>query len=124
MRRIESEAPPRSLIAATTPKDSYIVLNDATVVESASALIVIALERFKLRTGVYPEALDELATHELPNVEAIRAATFPFIYRRTETAYSLYSPGPDNIDHGGVANPEDPYPWPGPDAIGFDLVYR
>ncbi len=124
MRRIETEAPRRSYIAATTPKDAYISLNDATVVESASARIVIALERFKLRTGGYPDSLDELAEVELPNVKAILASTFNFIYRRTETAYSLYSPGPDNIDHGGAANPEDPYPWPGPKAIGFDLVYR
>jgi hypothetical protein len=67
------------------------------------ALMVLALERFRNKTGSYPEELEALVPDFLEEV-----LEDPFIgseleYRRTEKGFVIYSVGRDREDNDGLA---------------------
>ena len=52
----------------------------------------------------------------LPFVPVDPLGGAPFVYRRTDTGYRLYSVGPDGIDQGGPVDDSDRWPDASEDA--------
>ena len=76
---------------------------------------MIALRRYKNKTGQWPEKLDEvksLASAEIL-VDPINGGSF--VYKLTEENFTLYSKGKNNIDEDGIRrvtyDPND-FKWP------------
>lgn len=67
------------------------------------ARMAIALERFKLAHGHYPDALGELAPGVISTLPHDIVGGQPLKYRRTSDNYVLYSIGWNEKDDGGVA---------------------
>ena len=63
--------------------------------------ILIALRRFRNKTGKWPENLDELKPLAPPEIFIDPQNNGPFIYKLTDDGFILYSTGPNNIDEGG-----------------------
>ncbi len=66
------------------------------------ARVAIALERYKLAHGAYPETLDALAPQFLPKLPHDVIGGQPLKYRRTTDSFVLYSIGWNEKDDGGV----------------------
>jgi hypothetical protein len=67
-------------------------------------IIACALEEYRTMHGTYPGSLQELESADHPSLPRdLITGSLP-IYRVTETAYELYSPGSDEKDDGGTAN--------------------
>lgn len=64
--------------------------------------MAIALERYKLAHGVYPESLDVLAPHFLPKLPNDVIGGQPLHYRKTDAGFVLYSVGWNEKDDGGT----------------------
>ena len=65
------------------------------------AMLGIAIEQFRQQLGVYPERLDDVAS-SLPGGAPVDLYTGnAYIYRLTDTGFSLYSVGPNLIDDQG-----------------------
>jgi hypothetical protein len=78
-------------------------------IESARALTVtaIALERFHLNHGEYPQNLSALVPEFLTSVPRDPVDGQPLRYRRDDDgAFLLYSVGEDGVDNGGDPHPE------------------
>ena len=76
--------------------------------------ILIALRRYKEKTGMWPETLEQIEP-KLPEQMLIAPQNNnPFIYKRDGDDFVFYSKGPNGIDEGGVASkPADDWPiWP------------
>jgi hypothetical protein len=74
--------------------------------------ILIALRRFKDRTGLWPESLDPIA-FSLPSDALIDPSSDgPYVYKLTEHGFSLYSAGPNRIDEKGQNRSSGPDDWP------------
>jgi hypothetical protein len=66
------------------------------------ARTAISLERFRLSTGGYPAALDDLKSQHLPAPPHDVINGLPLHYSRTNgSSFILYSIGWNNIDDGG-----------------------
>ena len=63
--------------------------------------IIIALRRYKNKTGHWPESLDEIKTLTDPNVFIDPINGGNFVYKLTEENFTLYRKGTNNIDEGG-----------------------
>ncbi len=63
--------------------------------------ILIALRRFKNKTGKWPKSLDELKSSATADIFIDPQNNGPFIYKLTDDGFILYSTGPNNIDEGG-----------------------
>jgi len=71
------------------------------------ARIAVALERFRLGRGAFPETLDELAPAFLSEVPGDLHAAAPMRYaRRERNTFLLYAIGRDRTDHGGAIEPK------------------
>ncbi len=73
--------------------------------------ITVALRRHKLRSGDWPESLDDVS----PMIDA-EALIDPqngdaFVYRLTEGGFTLYSKGPNGVDDGGPGVSDDRVVW-------------
>jgi len=91
-------------------KFSRSVLGQGLRAENLSHMVrtVIALKRYRLRNGDYPDHLDQLLPDYLPSVPIDWYDGLPLKYRRTEgDGFLLYSVGPNGIDEGGDATPVD-----------------
>ena len=69
--------------------------------EQRGTQLIIALRRYKNKTGQWPEKLDDIkpvATVEI-FVDPINGGSL--VYKLTEENFSLYSKGKNNIDEGG-----------------------
>jgi len=83
----------------------------------------VAIERWKLRRGVYPRSLNELVPALLPAVPVDLMNNQPFRYKLTPDDIALlYSVGDDGRDDGGEAQPSDATAtyrriWDGKDAV-------
>lgn len=65
---------------------------------------IVALERYRLKNGSYPETLDALVPDFLKSVPRdIYVPEKPLLYGRDNDNYHLYSVGENRIDNGGVA---------------------
>ena len=82
--------------------------------------IVIALQEFKKRDGVYPETLSGLMPDFLETVPSDPFSDKPMIYRRQDDTFVLYSIGRNEVDDDGV---RDQKVWPHrpekPDDLAF-----
>lgn len=68
--------------------------------------VMIALERYRLKTGTYPETLDALVPDYLKSVpQDSFAEGKPLNYGRSEDNYRLYSVGENGVDNIGSAPP-------------------
>jgi hypothetical protein len=71
-------------------------------VERRMAVTAIALERFKLRDGRYPDALEKLKPDFLSAIPMDSMSGKPLAYRlKDDGGLLLYSVGEDGIDNGG-----------------------
>ena len=95
------------------------------------ARVAIALERYWLGHGTYPDALEQLSEH-LPQIPHDLITGQPLHYRKSaKTGYVLYSVGWNGEDDGGVTiwkRPKDPHPnwtegdWAWPRRRGERIV--
>jgi hypothetical protein len=67
-------------------------------------LCALALRCYRLEHGELPAALADLAPEYLPEVPVDPFSDGPFVYRRQDGQYVLYSVGPDGHDDGGKAS--------------------
>jgi hypothetical protein len=76
--------------------------------------ILIALRRYKNQNGQWPKSLEQIKPIVDPNVLIDPHNNGSFIYNLTETGFTLYSRGPNNIDEGGnrTAPADDWMIWP------------
>jgi hypothetical protein len=84
------------------------------------AAAALAVERYRLRHGRWPENLDALVPDLLRAVPADPFDGRPLRYRRTAAEVAVYSVGPDGKDDGGRIAPQDVGKKDGPD-LGFRL---
>jgi hypothetical protein len=86
------------------------------------ARVAIALERYRLARGEYPESLDALAPQFIAKVPHDVIGGQPLHYRRTDDGqFVLYSVGWNERDDGGVIGPEK---WHNVDINQGDWVWR
>ena len=95
------------------------------------ARTAIALERYRLAHGEYPESLDVLAPQFIAKLPHDVIGVGPLHYRRTSDGqFVLYSVGWNETDDGGVvvlqkaSQPRDEGPQPGVDLSQGDWVWR
>ncbi len=81
---------------------------DAALARDRSIRLWIALERWRLRHGSYPEHLGELVPEMLPALPVDPYSGAPFCYRRVDPSgdpigrpFHLWATGPDGVDDGG-----------------------
>jgi hypothetical protein len=91
--------------------------NDAAL---RCAIAALAVERYRLRHGRWPESLDALVPDLLRAVPMDPFDGKPLRYRRNAEEVAVYSVGPDGKDDGGVIAPRDLGRKEGPD-LGFRL---
>ncbi|MHC4113050.1 MAG: hypothetical protein ACYSUY_18395 [Planctomycetota bacterium] len=75
-----------------------------SIAEQRGAGVIIALRRYKNKTGQWPESLDDIkpvAPAEI-FVDPINGGSF--VYKLTEEDFTLYSTGKNNIDEAGKRN--------------------
>ncbi len=92
--------------------------------DRAATEAIIALERFRARTGAYPESLAVLVPAELAAEPIDAWAGVSLRYRRDGSSYRLYATGLDAQDDGGKTDPDDRYRATKGSGRGFDFVYR
>lgn len=61
----------------------------------------LAVERYRLRHGTWPESLDDLPREWRPTAPPTSGLSRPLTYRRTEHAIAIYDWGPNGRDDGG-----------------------
>ena len=93
----------------------------------AGTRAVIAVERYRIAHGQYPETLAAVVPAFLPAVPVDPMTGNPLLYTRIENdphlrEYLVYSTGIDGIDNGGRAPEGDSYPNPVGIAKGFDFI--
>lgn len=76
--------------------------------------ILIALRRYKEKTGAWPETLEQIEPKLPEQILIDPQNNGTFVYKRDCDDFVLYSKGPNGIDEDGVASkPADDYPiWP------------
>jgi len=76
------------------------------ITEQRGNQLVIALRRYKNKTGQWPQKLDDVKalTPAEIHVDPINGGSF--VYKLTEENFTLYSKGKNNIDEGGKRDPE------------------
>lgn len=110
----------QSLVVTETIYYRFHDLYFRTIAEQRGAGVLIALRRYKNKTGQWPQKLDEvksLAPAEI-FVDPINGGSF--VYKLTEENFTLYSKGKNNIDENGEyrsnwpekAGPDDWLIWP------------
>jgi hypothetical protein len=79
-----------------------IVHMDRSVMEAI--ITILALKRYKLENGEYPETLDELLNKEyITSIPMDPFCDKPLTYKKTDTDFTLYSVGRDFKDDGGIS---------------------
>lgn len=69
--------------------------------------IFTALKKYYLRYHEWPETLDTLTPNPITTIPIDMVHGKPFVYQKTDTAFRLYSLGPNGIDDDGVNNPPE-----------------
>ncbi len=103
LERLEKSARPRPLLARVLgwPLTSSLRYCHAGVAYLRSAAVLLAVERFRLRHGRWPEALAELVPDFLSAVPLDPLDGRPLRLRRLEDGVVVYSVGLDGKDDGG-----------------------
>jgi hypothetical protein len=105
----EIKSTPYNVLSKLTARgtDSLPIRAGATQVAIDEAVVACALERFRLRTGQFPNALDALVPDYLPAIPHDVIGGAPLRYRReSDGNYLLYSVGWNEVDDGGVIVPK------------------
>ena len=84
-----------------------------------SAIVALALERYRLANGRWPDKLTDLVPIYLPAVPTDPEDAAPLRYRRLADGAVVYGVGTDGKDDGGAITP--PAPEQKPADIGFRL---
>jgi hypothetical protein len=74
--------------------------------------IVLALERYAQQTGAYPDTLATLMPDYIAALPQDPLTEGPFVYRRDDPTYHLYSRGLDQDDDGGTGVIHRDMGWP------------
>jgi hypothetical protein len=90
-------APSISEFSYYTFRELYLRL----ATERRGTLITIALRRYKNEHGFWPDSLDDIKGLTSPDVLIDPTNGGPFVYRRADDTFTLYSKGKDNIDDNG-----------------------
>jgi hypothetical protein len=70
-----------------------------------AVITILALKRYKLDTGAYPETLDELLDEDyITSIPMDPYSDKPLVYKKTETEFTLYSVGTDFKDDNGISS--------------------
>lgn len=85
-------------------------------------LLAFQLQKFKARTGSYPDSLEALETALSITVPQDLCTNAPLHYSKTDTGYLLYSVGTNGIDEGGKSWNDPPLNAQG--VRGDDNVVR
>ncbi|GMW02143.1 MAG: hypothetical protein AMXMBFR84_32790 [Candidatus Hydrogenedentota bacterium] len=64
--------------------------------------IALALCRYRIANGQYPDSLDQLVPEFIESVPIDWFVEGPMIYRKHDSGYTLYSVGPDQQDNDGL----------------------
>src|SRR5262249_4671995 len=110
--RFAQIAPPASM--SVLVRMVYPVFNKIVAASQRSqaqlrcALTALAVERFRLREGRWPENLSALAPGYLQAVPLDPYDGQPLRYRQLSTGVVIYSVGPDLTDDGGKINRANP----------------
>lgn len=88
--------------------------------ELRCAIVMLAVERFRLEQGRWPKSLAELVGNYLPKVPVDLYDGQPLRFRRLDDRVVIYSAGLDGQDNGGNIDPSKPVTTPGTD-LGFRL---
>ena len=76
--------------------------------------ILIALRRYKNKTGRWPRSLDQIKSSLSKETLTDPQNNGSFVYKLTDEGFKLYSKGPDNIDENGryIQGADDRPIWP------------
>jgi len=121
-RRINGGATPSELVDRLSPVrflvlraflPSFDMAGDMAFrgrAEYEATLTVLALRRWRLEKGAYPDSLNDLvAAGYLKRLPADPYGDGALRYRRCGDDFVLYSVGADFVDDGGVHRPDDPW---------------
>lgn len=100
------------LLDQSTHEEETAYLYFRTMASGRGLRIAIALKRHRIETGQWPGSLEEIAASlpELILTDPLNGG--PFLYRRTDDTFELYSKGRNGIDEGGWSEPERSDDWP------------
>jgi hypothetical protein len=65
------------------------------------AIVALAVERYRLAHGQWPDSLNSLVPEFLPKIPLDPYDAKPLRYRRLQDGVVIYSIGPDKVDNGG-----------------------
>ena len=83
------------------PLCSFHNLYLKSIAEQRSAIIIIALRRYKNKTGQWPEKLDDIKPTSPAEIFIDPFNNDSFVYKLTDSSFTLYSKGNNNIDENG-----------------------
>ena len=83
-------------------------IHDRVLMTERGTRILIALKRYNIEHGKWPESLDEIQSQVPAEMLVDPLNKGPFVYKLTEDGFTLYSKGENNIDDGGVHTPNGP----------------
>ena len=100
-------------------EEPYYKIHDLylrTIAEQRGSQLIIALRRYKNKTGHWPETLDEIKALAPAEILVDPFNNGSFVYKLTDDSFMLYSKGKNNIDEDGkYRRGLDDWPiWPGP----------
>jgi len=85
------------------------------------AVVACALERCRRMEGKYPETLSDLVPRFIERLPHDLMTGTPWVYRRTQSGYRLYSVGANRVDDGGI--PSGRLQWGFLDLTSGDWVW-
>ncbi len=116
---ISSAENKNSLLTSLGPSfRRYHQLQTRSEADRRGTIVVARLREFERKNGRLPDSLTEL---DLGDSTYDPFTSAPFVYRRTETGYLLYSPSHDGLDDGGQHDRRldtgDHVIWPRPKPV-------
>jgi len=80
---------------------SFVEASIATSVVVKSTALMLHIEKYRRSNGNVPNSLEDIAGDVDPLVMTDPYTGAKMLYKKDETSYIIYSPGPDGIDNGG-----------------------
>jgi len=108
------------LLRAFMPALSRVTMIDIrAIAQLRTARVALAIERYRLATGSFPDALSDLAPTYLDGVPKDPFDDKELRYKKLETGFVIYSIGEDGTDDGGKEKPRKPLRPSGPVDVTF-----
>ncbi len=86
---------------------SLVVAHVWGIAEIRAARVVVAVERFRLKEGEFPELLEELVPEYLSEIPTDPFDGLPMKIARTDAGLVVYSVGRDEVDNSGSVVPDE-----------------